>query len=233
MRLKSVSQESGLRKFVAGARLKVQLHQANRRANSAPASEENRFLRTLLRNPSQIGAVVPSSDRLAQKMASFVDPTTKGAVIELGGGTGPVTKALLKRGVDPKRLVVIEYDPEFCHMLRRKFPKITVVQGDAYHLRETLQCAADHNPKLARLLQHKVAAVVSSLPLLNQPLERRRLALAESLALLETNAPFIQFTYGLKAPVARDPSAYHIERAGHVWLNMPPAHVWLYRSLSV
>src|SRR3712207_9553513 len=71
-------------------------------------------------------------------MASFVDPRIPGPVIELGPGTGPVTDALIRRGVAQDRLVLVEYSPEFCQLLKRRFPKATIIQGDAYDLAETL-----------------------------------------------------------------------------------------------
>ena len=57
-----------------------------------------------------------------------------GPVVELGPGTGPVTQALLQRGLAPERLILVEYDPAFCRLLERRFPGVRVIQGDAYDL---------------------------------------------------------------------------------------------------
>ena len=75
---------------------------------------------------------------LARTMASYVDPRVPGPVIELGPGTGPVTDALIRRGIAQDRLVLVEFNPEFCKLLTRRFPKATIIQGDAYDIRETL-----------------------------------------------------------------------------------------------
>src|ERR1044072_7769795 len=103
--------------------------------------DEARFLRSWLERPLVTGAVTPSSRLLARTMASYVDPRVPGPVIELGPGTGPVTSALVRRGIAQDRLALVEYNPEFCTLLHRKFPKATIVEGDAYDLNRTLRNA--------------------------------------------------------------------------------------------
>ncbi|MGL5736296.1 MAG: rRNA adenine N-6-methyltransferase family protein, partial [Beijerinckiaceae bacterium] len=132
--------------------------------------DEARFIRTWVENPLKTGAVSPSSPELCREMAAHVEMDRPGLVIELGPGTGPVTEALLARGLAPNRLVLIEYDPDFCALLRERFPGVTVVQGDAYAMRATLR----------ELLSHPVAAIVSSLPLMTRPPHARKSLLAEA-----------------------------------------------------
>ena len=69
--------------------------------------------------------------------------TPSGPVIELGPGTGPVTEALVEHGVDPARLILVEFNPDFCRLLRTRYPAATVVQGDAYRLRRLLDDLRD------------------------------------------------------------------------------------------
>src|SRR5262245_1677604 len=92
------------------------------------------FLRNWAEKPLQLGSVTPSSRYLSRAIASYVDIHVDGPVIEIGAGTGPVTEALVAHGVAESRLVLLEYNPEFCELLRRRFPAATVVQGDAYAL---------------------------------------------------------------------------------------------------
>ena len=107
--------------------------------------DEVRFIRSWLEKPLAIGAVTPSGRFLARTMARYVDTEIPGPVIELGPGTGPVTEALVARGVHPSRLVLVEFNPAFCRLLRSRYPEATVVQGDAYALKrllaETLRAA--------------------------------------------------------------------------------------------
>src|SRR4051794_36142209 len=125
--------------------------------------DEVRFIRSWLEKPLSTGAVTPSGRVLARTMARYVDPEVPGPVIELGPGTGPVTEALVSQGVEPARLVLIEFNPVFCQLLRSRYPAATVVQGDAYSLRGIL----------AGSLRQPAAAVVSGLPLFTKPLRMR------------------------------------------------------------
>src|SRR5688572_4288287 len=172
--------------------------------------DEARFLRSWLERPLVMGAVTPSGKILARTMASYVDPRIPGPVIELGPGTGPVTDALIRRGVAQDRLVLIEYNPDFCKLLKRRFPKAAIIQGDAYDIREALE----------DVLSEPAAAVISSLPLFTKPLETRRHLLNAAGDLLHPGAPFIQFTYAVIPPIPPDPKRYVASASNRVWLNI-------------
>lgn len=181
--------------------------------------DEVRFLRNWVENPMQIGAVTPSSPALARMMARYVDPDGPGSVIELGPGTGVVTKALLDRGVAAERLVTVEYEADFCAILRNRFPGTVVVQGDAYTLKRTV----------GALVRRPVTAVVSSLPLILKPLPQRLRLLDEAFEMMLPGSPFIQFSYALVPPIPHGAGRYEIERTNWVVMNFPPARVWIYR----
>jgi phosphatidylethanolamine/phosphatidyl-N-methylethanolamine N-methyltransferase len=187
--------------------------------NGIRFDDEVRFLRTWMEKPLAIGAVTPSGRALARTMAAFVDPARPGPIIELGPGTGPVTEALVAHGVDPSRLVLVEFDPNFCRMLRARFPTATVVQGDAYSLKRLL----------SGLLQQPAAAVVSGLPLFTKPLRVRLRLLFEAFALMSAGAPFVQFTYNAVPPIPRRLDRVAAEASERIWMNIPPARVWVYR----
>src|SRR6202140_928726 len=112
--------------------------------------DEVQFIRSWIEKPLSTGAVMPSGKLLARAMARLVDTEVPAPIIELGPGTGPVTEALVAHGVDPSRLVLVEFNPVFCRLLRSRYPAATVVQGDAYRLR----------PLLGALLREPAAAVV-------------------------------------------------------------------------
>jgi len=100
--------------------------------------DEVAFIRSWIEKPISMGAVTPSGKMLARAMARCVDPAVPGPVIELGSGTGAVTKALVARGVEPSRLVLVEFNPSFCRLLRTRYPDATVIQGDAYRIEHLL-----------------------------------------------------------------------------------------------
>lgn len=188
-------------------------------------ADEARFIRRWLENPAATGAVSPSSPFLARAMALKVDPSVPGPIVELGPGTGPVTQALLSRGVAPERLVLVEYDPHFCRLLQRRFPGVRVVQGDAYRLADTLRCALDE----------PAAAIVSGLPLLNTAEAKRQALLADAFDLMRPDGVFVQFTYGVTSPIPRRTrrgQRMNFEAAASppIWLNLPPARIWTYRK---
>jgi len=181
--------------------------------------DEARFLRSWLERPLVTGAVTPSGRMLARTMASYVDPRTPGPIIELGPGTGPVTDALIRRGIAQDRLVLVEFNPEFCQLLKRRFPKATIIQGDAYDLRDAVD----------GVLTEPAAATVSSLPLFTKPLEARLDLLEAAHDLMHPDAPFIQFTYAVVPPMPARSTRYTARPSPRVWLNFPPARVWVYR----
>jgi phosphatidylethanolamine/phosphatidyl-N-methylethanolamine N-methyltransferase len=184
--------------------------------------DEARFLRSWLERPLVTGAVTPSSRMLARTMASYVDPRVPGPIIELGPGTGPVTDALIRRGVAQDRLVLVEYNPEFCKLLKRRFPKATIVEGDAYDIQEALD----------GVVAEPGAAVISSLPLFTKPLETRIKLLQAVQELTRPNAPFVQFTYAVVPPIPKNPDRYTATASNRVWLNLPPARVWVYSQAT-
>lgn len=185
----------------------------------AGLDDDLRFIRSWFEKPLAIGAVKPSSKVLARTMAQYVDPNSTGPVIELGPGTGPVTQALVAQGVDPSRLVLVEFNAAFCRLLRARFPQATVVQGDAYGLRRLLD---DY-------LYQPAAAIVSGLPLMTKPARTRLRLIADALNLLAPGAPFVQFTYAVMPPIPRKLAGVRAEASERIWKNMPPARVWVYR----
>jgi phosphatidylethanolamine/phosphatidyl-N-methylethanolamine N-methyltransferase len=186
--------------------------------NGVRLDDEVRFIGSWIKKPLAVGAVTPSSKLLARTMAQYVDPEGTGPVIELGPGTGPITEALIEHGVAPSRLVLVEFNPAFCQLLRERFPEATVVQADAYRLRESL----------AHYSRHGASAVVSGLPLMTKPLRTRMRLLRDALALLGPHAPFVQFTYAVVPPIPKL-AGVKVEASERIWRNMPPARVWVYR----
>lgn len=183
--------------------------------------DEMQFIRTWFEKPIRTGAVMPSGKALARVMARYVDPQGTGPVIELGPGTGPVTEAMVQQGVDPARLVLVEFDPDFCRLLRTRYPAATVVQGDAYRLRRLLEST----------VREPAAAIVSGLPLVTKPLRTRLRLISDAMSLLSPGAPFVQFTYALVPPIPKTLSGIKAEPSETIWLNLPPARVWVYRGV--
>lgn len=185
---------------------------------SNTAAEHLHFLKGLLARPKNVGAIAPSSRALARAIAQQVDPKVDGPVLELGPGTGVVTEALIERGIAPERITAIEYDPQFAKLVAERFPRVTVVRGDAFDLEKTLGQG------------EAFAAIVSGLPLLNHPVERRHALIEGALAKLQPGAPYVQFSYGTKPPIPA-PAGATVKRTALILMNLPPARVWVYRKV--
>ncbi|MCW5734734.1 MAG: ribose ABC transporter permease [Enhydrobacter sp.] len=184
------------------------------------------FLKRWLRRPLAMGAVMPSGRLLAEALAQTTLSAIQGReghVIELGAGTGEVTKALLAAGIPADRLVLLERDPELAAFLRRHFRGPKIIEGDAARLSRLL---ATHGIG-------KVAAVVSGLPLLSLPNDVVTGIVNGVFETLPRGAALVQFTYGPSPPVPRrlrTSLRLVAARGRRIWRNVPPAVVWTFRK---
>jgi phosphatidylethanolamine/phosphatidyl-N-methylethanolamine N-methyltransferase len=181
-------------------------------------SDTLRFIGHLIRQPKRVGAVAPSSKALGRAIAAQIDIGGEGKILELGPGTGIATAALIARGVAAERIVAVEYDPDFARLIAKRFPRVTVIRGDAFDLEKTLD---------ARFIE-PFSGAVSGVPLLNYSMERRQAYLEDLLKRLKRGAPCVQFSYGLNPPVA-PPAGVTVVLGAFVLFNLPPARVWVYR----
>jgi phosphatidylethanolamine/phosphatidyl-N-methylethanolamine N-methyltransferase len=179
-----------------------------------------RFLGRLIAAPRSTGAVAPSGPWLSRAMAAQIPAGATGPILELGPGTGVVTGAILGRGIAADRITAVEYSAEFAALVASRYPGVHVINSDAFDLQKTLGPRAGD----------RYAAVLSSMPLINFPMELRRKLLDDIFARLEPGAPFIQFSYRLGPPVP-PPAGASVRRAAFIALNIPPARVWVYRKV--
>lgn len=182
--------------------------------------DEIRFLKGMISTPKTVGAIMPTSARMANRMASIIDTGSGLPVLELGPGTGVITKAILDKGVPPENLVSVEYSGEFVRHLRGKYPGVKFVNGDAFSLAETL---GDYNGQ-------KFDCVISGIPLLNFPMHMRVKLIEDLLKLVPVGRPVVQFSYGPVSPIVARPDSYTIKHFDFIVRNIPPAQIWHYRK---
>lgn len=187
-------------------------------------SPQSLFLRELVAQPGAVGAICASSPRLAARMAAWVDPAAPGVVVELGGGTGVITAALLARGVAPERLVVIEQSAKLAAHLRRRFPHIHVVHGDAAQL-DLLACSADWPCCGGDGVPLPIHCIVSGLPLLSIPLPVRQRILQAGAQALAPGGRLLQFTYAMGGPSLWQGAGLVGQARERVLANLPPARI--------
>lgn len=178
-----------------------------------------RFLRSWIDDPLAVGAVAPSGPALAKLMVSEVFPGAR--VMELGPGTGTLTRAIINRGVSARDLYLLERSPRFTALLKKEFCNVTVIEADATvrnHVLDELHASMDF--------------VISGLPLvLFSPAQKRGL-LQQCFEYLARAGSLYQFTYGVRCPIGRGLLAelgLEATRVGVAALNVPPAFVYRIR----
>jgi phosphatidylethanolamine/phosphatidyl-N-methylethanolamine N-methyltransferase len=181
------------------------------------------FFRQWLKNPLGIAAFSPSGKQLAKCMIAEL-PTAASRVVELGGGTGVFTRALIEHGIAPQNLLVLELNDQFHAHLCRQFPDAHVVLGNALELEALARGNGflDGGP---------ADAAISGLGLLSMSRDTQRGILEAAFSVLKPAGRLIQFTYGPASPVPRELLAemgLQVRRGGFAWRNVPPASVYVY-----
>lgn len=177
------------------------------------------FLKQFLLRPAGMGAVVPSSRLLARRMVDALDPQAGEHIVELGPGTGVFTRELLARGVAPSLITLVEFNKALAAHLRKAFPALRVIEGDA--------------EDLPRLLAGLPAPrkIISGIPLRSMPPAKvARIARAVA-SVLPPGGRLVQFSYFSApsiAPAVAKEAGLAGRRAGMTLINMPPAFVWRY-----
>ena len=181
--------------------------------------DELKFFKGWIDRPKAVGSITPTSSVAARRMASVIDPGSGLPVLELGPGTGVITRAILARGVRPQNLYSIEYSTDFVRHLRAQFPDVNIIQGDAFDLDSAL---ADRRGLV-------FDSIVSGVPLLNFPTPRRIRYVEDLLGRIPPGRPVVQLTYGPFSPVPPNKGNYTVEHFDFVLRNIPPTQLWIYR----
>jgi phosphatidylethanolamine/phosphatidyl-N-methylethanolamine N-methyltransferase len=198
-----------------------------------------------LRGRSRVGAVAPASPWLARAIALSLARAVPAArdeavcalarswdhgtqrrwhtVVEVGAGTGALTRAILARPRVFERFVAIERDPKFAVWLGRRFPGIEVIRGCASQVVQVIEPGVP-------------TAIVSSLPFrsMSRPESARCIgALVEALG-LSAQSVLIQYSYGFgdSPPFAVPSNGLRWSVAQRVMLNLPPATVWTLKHID-
>ena len=180
------------------------------------------FLQELVNCPRQVGAILPSSKNLAHGMARWLPSRSDAYALELGPGTGSVSEALLERGLREDRLIAIEQSPKMADLLRNRFPRATIITGDAFKLDELLQ----RHPRQAE----KIGMVFSSLPLLNFEPHIADMLAKKIRAVLPSGGRLVQYSYHLGSRQPKAAAHFRCVASDRIWLNLPPARVSVYQK---
>jgi phosphatidylethanolamine/phosphatidyl-N-methylethanolamine N-methyltransferase len=185
------------------------------------AADATIFFGLWLQKPLRIAAANPSGARLADAIARHVELERPGPVLELGAGTGSLTRGLVRAGCPPERIIALEREPRLVTVLRREFPGMTVIEGDATRIGEYLEGRAE-----------RLSAVVSSLPIKWFPVEAQRAIVKQCFELLGPSGRFLQLTNAFSSPLAIDQLGIAGQEICRIWLNLLPAQIWSYSQRS-
>lgn len=169
----------------------------------------NRWLAKFAKNPVGVGSVAPSSKALGKLMSCDIGQDFR--VLELGPGTGALTSHILERIVSPKQLTLIEHDPEFSEICKKKFPGLDVRQTDAgFFLKDS---------------DEQFDAIISGIPFVMLPAEKRAPIFKSIKAALKPHGIFVMFQY---SPTTRNELKRlfgNVKTRFTPW-NIPPAFVY-------
>lgn len=171
------------------------------------------FYKAFFKNPRAIGSITPSSPWLSRGVAAMV-PHSEGYILEIGAGTGAITKALLRRGIAHHRLIIIESSKILVEALKSKFPLINILHGDA----KDLSVLLGH-------LSKNIDVIVSSLPLLILPEATKNKIIYEIEKILKPRNYYIQYTHGFAPSIFESKVRFKKVKSKNIWLNLPPARI--------
>lgn len=174
------------------------------------------FFKRWLANPLSMASITPSAPSLSRLMAEQITRGPDEVVVEFGGGTGAVTKAILDAGVPPAKLYTVERDPELAAFLRQHFPDIHVLEGDVVDIRSMLPAE----------VQGKVGTVLVCLPMILIPAEGQRQVVEAIFDIMPPGRAFYAYTYSARSPIKRKALGLRGRRVGFTIANIPPASVW-------
>lgn len=185
---------------------------------SSQSAEIVLFFRRWLAHPLRVGSIIPSSKALARLVAKNTVHSKDDIVVELGAGTGTITQGLLDAGLDERNLFLVEVDKDMLACLRRRFPKATIIDGDA-----TRPCEI-----LPKEVVGRVDSLISGIPALQFPLDKQRAYMDQCFAVTRPDGIVVQYTYSLKSPLPHEKLDMQGQRLGVAVANFPPAHLWRY-----
>ncbi len=189
----------------------------NEQAAAGPGSEIALFLRRWLANPLQMGSIVPSSPALCRRVVAQLRLAPDEIVVELGAGTGVISRAMLAGGVPADRITVVEIVPDMARHLAETLPGVTVIEGDARHLPDLLP----------RYAHGRVGAVVCGIPLVLLPVAEQR-RFIDAMHAIAPGRGFLHYSYCATSPLPAGKHGLVAKREAWTPLNIPPASVWRY-----
>ena len=179
------------------------------------------FLRGFLRNPKEVGSLVPSSRFLIRRVLKCGDIATARVVIELGSGTGVLTREMLRRMPSDGRLVAVEINPAFARLLRREIldPRLLVFEGSSTDLERALEKAGLSHADL----------VISGVPFSTMARGVGYRTLQAARRVLGPGGRFVAYQFRSHVRKMAEPLFGPAETHAGIW-NFPPMRIYVWRE---
>ncbi len=192
--------------------------------------ENIEFLQAFIKNPLKVGAITPSSPELAREMLKGIEPDEKNIILELGVGTGAITKFIERIVPDDKSYLGIEIDRKLVNSLNIKFPGMKIMSGNA--------CELEKFHKRSGL--GKVSCIISCLPFVSIPNDVGEKILSEIEKFMNQGCMLrtFQYAHGYYMPSAIKLREFMRRRYGKaqksplIVKNVPPAYVLTWQTKS-
>lgn len=179
------------------------------------------FLRWLA-NPMAVGSVTPSASGLRKLIQKHLVCGPDEVIVEFGGGTGAITRAILEAGVPPNKIYVFEIDPDLVDFLRSNYPGVNVIHGDCRHAHKLI------DPSHVG----KVGTVVCGIPMVMLPIQLQKEIMSATFDVMPKGRRFLLYTYCATSPLAMKVLGLKGKRLGWTPNNFPPASVWGYSKVD-
>lgn len=191
-------------------------------------NENIQFLQAFLKNPAKVGAITPSSPELAQKMIAGIEPSEDNVVLELGVGTGAITKFLQEIVPDDRSYLGIELDRNLVRTLKKNYSNLRIVCGNAAEMHQIHRKSGFG----------KVGYIICCLPFVSLPNEVGERILLEIDKFMRQGGTFRTFQY---AHCYYFPSAIKLREFMHdrygkakrsplIVKNVPPAYTLTWKT---
>lgn len=184
--------------------------------------ERHLFFRRWLRHPFRLGTFAPISKRFAEYATTYLPSSFKGPIVEIGAGTGRLTRSLLRKISSDQSFGAIELDSELCAFLRQTLPAVRIIEGNALHIAQLIPSD----------WVGQVGMVISVVPLMYLPFTQRKKIIENCFSIMHSGGIFLQVTYSARSPIQGMEElcgrALQTKRVGSLWKNFPPGFVWRY-----
>lgn len=176
-----------------------------------------KFLKEYIKNPFNVGAIMPSTRHLAKEMVRNIDFKNAKCIVEYGPGTGVFSKEIINKCPGSTKIILFETNEEFYKDLSNQYKdykNVIIINDGAEKISEYLN-------------RHKIKNVdyvISGLPFASLPEDKSKIILSSTKKVLSDKGEFRTFQYTLLKKGLFEKNFSDITHT-KIYKNIPPAYV--------